>query len=341
MPHRPPDTTLTSRLLVRLLDATSGWSICRAASVAAVAFALAMVADWETSAGVNVSFLYLVACAFAVWSMGRTAGLSLAFTVAAALSVMRYYQFQSGAYVHTLGAGAQTWNLVSRLLTFALIGLVVDGLRTALALERWHGSTDSLTGALNKGAFEGAVEQAAARARRHDHALVLAYMDLDGFKQVNDRHGHSAGDRVLRSFAAATMQAIRSTDLFARMGGDEFVALLTVGTCEEGERVAELLHRRLTAILAASGLSVTCSMGALVMSSRDAAMDDGVLEQADRLMYEVKRTGKNGFRVARGGAVGNMLHASYQPVEDETLSELLGRIDLVERNACRITRRAA
>lgn len=342
MAYHPPEMNPTSRLFIRVLRATWDWSPRRGALAAAGAYAAVMIADWRIgAASVNLGVLFMVICAFAVWTMGEARGTALNMAVALGLSAIRHDQLQHGVFVHAVGMGAELFNLFSRLLTFALIGVVVNGLRAAVALERWHGATDSLTGALNKGAFEGEVETAAAKARATGQTLVLAYMDLDGFKSVNDGHGHSAGDRVLRSFATGTAEAIRANDLFARVGGDEFVALLTVANQEEGERVVELLHRRLTGILAATGLPVTCSMGALVMSSRDAAMDDGIMERADALMYEVKRTGKNGFRLARGGAVGTMLHASYQPLEDESLTDLLDRIDVAERTPCRLARRAA
>lgn len=331
MVNRQPKLSATSALFVKLLDATSAWPWTKAATIVLGLLVMAAAIDWATGAAVNVNILYMLVCALAVWCLGQRPGMAFCVVAGLAAAAIRHVEIRHWGGMGPVGHGAEFWNIGARLATFMLIGIVVDGLRMELALERWRGSTDSLTGALNNRAFQEQMSAVIDRTRARDGALVLAFIDIDGFKRVNDEQGHSVGDDVLRTLGAGALNAIRSTDLFARMGGDEFAALLEVRSCEDGERIVELLHGRLTVVLASTGLDITCSMGALVMSGSDAAFDDHVIERADALMYEVKRAGKNSFRVARGVAIGAILHSAFRPPEDDLLAPLLGRIDLAER----------
>lgn len=341
MSSRPPELTAASRFFVNLLDATDNWSPRRAWTMSLLVFAGVFAAETLTPVSVNTMLLYMAATAFAVWALGETGGLSLGLLGACIGTSIKHYEVMQ-AGLHFIGMGAQIWNTATRFVSASVLALMVNGLRSALALERWRAASDGLTGVLNKMAFEERMGHAIGQAKAQGHALVLAYMDLDGFKGVNDRHGHSAGDRVLRTFAAAASHNIRSTDLFARIGGDEFVALMSVRSCEEGDAVAAMLHDRLTAILQETGFDVTCSMGALVSDAAAMEVDGGVLEMADMLMYEVKRSGKNALRLARGARLGATLRSAYPAPEGHDLQQLLDRIDRAD-NAYRVAaeRRAA
>jgi diguanylate cyclase (GGDEF)-like protein len=176
---------------------------------------------------------------------------------------------------------------------FAVV--VVNGLRAARDMERWRGSIDALTGALNKATFEKHMASRLREAARHHQAVVLAYIDLDGFKQVNDTLRHAAGDKLLTGFAEGALASLRAGDLFARVGGDEFAALLTARNEQEGLRAAEEFHQRLCRILDGQGFGVTCSTGAVILTPHAATDGSDLLEAADRLMYAVKADGKNGI----------------------------------------------
>jgi diguanylate cyclase (GGDEF)-like protein len=311
-----------------MVKATADLPSRRAWTVSIAAFVATVAIDHLAGILISFSFLYLVAAAVAVWSLGERRGLLLSTVAILVAAVIKHFEFAGISFQgHGISLAAEAWNTFARILSVTVVGVVVDGLRAALALERWRASTDGLTGALNKSAFQEQVALIVERARADRRALVLGYMDLDGFKGVNDRHGHSAGDRVLRAFAEAAAKSIRGTDLFARIGGDEFVVLMSVKSCEEGDQVAELLHARLTRILRDTGYAVTCSMGALVSKSDQFDLHDGGLELADTLMYEVKRAGKNALRIARGGAMSARLHAAYPLVDDDAMADILGQID--------------
>jgi len=298
VPHRQPEMTLTSRLLIRAASATERWRPATQWSVAFASLTSTVLLDYVTGTQASLMFLYLFIAAGAAWSFGEHKGLVFAFLVALSGASVRHFQYLTHPE-HSVALATELWNLFARVLTTGMVVILVSGMRTALRLERWRASTDGLTGVLNKASFHERMAKRVARLRGTEAGFILCYMDLDGFKQVNDRHGHSAGDDILRLFANAAVDAIRENDLFARIGGDEFVALLSIPCVEEGDHVASLVHRRLSIILAKTGLPVSCSMGALVATADQLDPLEAAVQLADSLMYEVKHTGKAALRVGR------------------------------------------
>jgi diguanylate cyclase (GGDEF)-like protein len=146
-------------------------------------------------------------------------------------------------------------------------------------------ATDPLTGCLNRRAFLDRLDRAAADA---DGGWVVCLVDLDGFKGVNDRSGHAAGDAVLRAVTAALSGVVRETDTVARLGGDEFAVLAEAAPGEE-EPLAARLRDAVAAVGADSG--VTASVGATVVRSGDEGRE--VLSRADQAMYRSKGAGGN------------------------------------------------
>jgi diguanylate cyclase (GGDEF)-like protein len=156
-------------------------------------------------------------------------------------------------------------------------------------------STDPLTRCANRRRFTEALEIELARAKRHGVALSVLVADLDYFKRVNDGYGHAAGDEALRHFAAITTQSIRSADLLARLGGEEFVVLLP-HTDQAG---ALVLADRIRAALEATPLSfgdtsigMTVSIGVATLNSTHATIDS-LLQSADIALYTAKERGRN------------------------------------------------
>lgn len=161
---------------------------------------------------------------------------------------------------------------------------------------------DPLTGLPNSRLLEDRLAQALAAARRARRSLGVLYMDLDGFKPVNDTHGHAAGDRVLKEFAARLKRALRESESAARVGGDEFVAVLgEVGGEADAIRAAE----RVIAATAQpfdlgegfASLSVSVGIALFPLHARDGQT---LLQCADTAMYEAKRSGKNCHRTFAG-----------------------------------------
>jgi diguanylate cyclase (GGDEF)-like protein len=167
-----------------------------------------------------------------------------------------------------------------------------------VALLRLHESlaaTDPLTGCPNRRAFLDRLASGIAAADRGAQA-VCCLIDLDGFKAVNDRDGHAAGDAVLREVTAALAVAVRGTDTVARLGGDEFAVLAEVSAAYPPEMLAERLRDAVAVVGAADG--VTASVGvALIFPGDDA---DLLLHRADAAMYRAKTAGGNRVTVPVG-----------------------------------------
>jgi diguanylate cyclase (GGDEF)-like protein len=164
-------------------------------------------------------------------------------------------------------------------------------------------ATDSLTGLPNRRAFEQALRRDLARAERSKEPLAVVMIDVDFFKRVNDTYGHATGDVVLRSLADVLRATLRTGDIAARLGGEEFVALLPNASVEGGKIVAERLRAKLenTAMPGPAGtFNVTASFGvASVQGAACRGADSSLLERADAALYEAKRSGRN--RVVAAG----------------------------------------
>ena len=157
--------------------------------------------------------------------------------------------------------------------------------------------TDPLTGLLNRRGFYQAVESTLQRSERNDHALVLLYLDLDGFKRVNDSLGHDAGDRVLRWVSEQMQACLRSGDILGRMGGDEFTALLELEFAEQAAKIAEKLIERVSICQQIEGLDVMLGVSIGIATFPDCGADlSGLLRAADIAMYEAKRAGRQQYR---------------------------------------------
>ena len=160
-----------------------------------------------------------------------------------------------------------------------------------------HADTDELTSLPNRRAFKEALAKEIHRSKRYGHPLSLALFDLDRFKQVNDRFGHLAGDRVLQATARAVERNLRDTDVFARVGGEEF-ALLLPDTDLDG--AAELAERLRVALQAISPLStdvdtqISASFGVVELDrTSDDDAGQALIAAADAALYNAKSLGRN------------------------------------------------
>ncbi|OGO08246.1 MAG: hypothetical protein A2Z66_13620 [Chloroflexi bacterium RBG_13_66_10] len=150
--------------------------------------------------------------------------------------------------------------------------------------------TDPLTGLANRRQLIDLMQREFNRARRYRRPLGLLYLDLDGFKAINDRFGHMFGDEILRNVATTLRAVLRSTDLLARIGGDEFAVLLPETPIPGVENVATKLHRALASYSQRLGPAVTpltFCVGASQLSDNDASIDD-LLTRADNALLEAK-----------------------------------------------------
>ena len=188
-------------------------------------------------------------------------------------------------------------------------GVGRDITEVALARERISSLaySDALTGLSNRTSFGPSLDQAVQRGRRKNSKLALVFVDLDGFKEVNDRYGHDAGDALLIQLAGRLRTNLRASDLVARLGGDEFVVVV-----EEVQESApiEIVAKKLLAEvvrpypLTSGEVTVTASIGISIFPD-DAADAPSLLKHADTAMYAAKQAGKNTWRFYSSGPAAN------------------------------------
>ena len=275
------------------LDALIAWSTAlsrpHARTVTAAAIVIAGLADWATGNTLWFGPIYLLIVCMPAWTLGwREAALSSAACVAVSLAA-------NGLEAYPLGHTAIAWNMAMRILAVTMIIVLMAGTRRSHDREWTRARSDPLTGLVNEQAFY----DNAIVAARHRAWGILAYVDLDGFKQINDRHGHAAGDEALQAFATGVRDLLRSGDVFARVGGDEFLLFLPVDSEAEGYRLAETLHRRMNCMPLPFALG--CSIGALMLDLSETGVDKAQVGVADRLMYEAKNEG-GAIRIRTAGA---------------------------------------
>lgn len=160
---------------------------------------------------------------------------------------------------------------------------------------------DVLTGLPNRRALLEALPEAMSRSRRVGRPCALLFLDMDGFKAVNDGHGHEEGDELLRQFGQRLAHCVRKTDMVARLAGDEFVVVLEMlADAAHAEDTARKLLERLHEPFVLRGATVTvgASIGIALHHPHDPADVDAWLARADHAMYAVKRTGKDGVALA-------------------------------------------
>jgi diguanylate cyclase (GGDEF)-like protein len=175
--------------------------------------------------------------------------------------------------------------------------------RSRMAVLETRAEIDPLTDLVNRRGLERELKRALAYVKRYGTSAVLVYLDLDGFKAVNDRHGHGAGDAVLKAVAMVLTRQVRASDLVARLGGDEFVVLLwnlAEADAQTKARSLEAAVSRMTAAYGDATLSVGASAGNTMLLPLDTAAT--VLERADRAMYIRKTSRRSAIAAESTGA---------------------------------------
>ena len=189
-----------------------------------------------------------------------------------------------------------------------MLGMVRDITRDKQSEERlWHQAHhDSLTGLPNRSLLQEHLRQALSRARRNGTRVALLVCDLDGFKPVNDRLGHDAGDVVLVTVAARLRSGVRESDVVARVGGDEFVLLLeAVGGSDDVRVVGDKLQQRFAEPVEINqdAVRVGLSLGAAIFPD-DGERAEDLLQQADHAMYVAKKGSAQGLVLAAEAGPG-------------------------------------
>ncbi|KAB0495533.1 GGDEF domain-containing protein [Pseudomonas moorei] len=169
-----------------------------------------------------------------------------------------------------------------------------QGFREHLEEQRQKALIDPLTGLPNRAAWSERLDQEISHWQRHGNTLMLAMLDLDHFKRINDNYGHLAGDKVLKLIASVLRKRLRSTDFIARFGGEEFVLLMPSTVPAAGMKLLELLRASIEACpfhFKGERVTITISMG--LTAFRPGEHSDLVLKRADQALYRAKNAGRN------------------------------------------------
>jgi len=192
--------------------------------------------------------------------------------------------------------------------------------RKASESELHHrAATDSLTGLPNRGQLRQTCSHMLAQAKRSGEKIGVLFIDLDGFKEINDAHGHKVGDDLLIQVSERLRWRLRQSDLAARLGGDEFAVLLwNVQGAEVLSTLGQAYVQTLTGNYqcAGQGCNLTASIGASLYPDHGLNVDD-LLEKADKAMYAVKKKGKNSFQIADSQSGPVPLGGDELPKEDD------------------------
>jgi diguanylate cyclase (GGDEF)-like protein len=261
------------------------------AAASFVLVAIIGIIDHLTGYELAFSIFYTIPIGVSSWYVGNRSG--VAVCIVSGLTWLAV-DFTSGhPYSHP---AIPFWNMGVRLAFFIVIARLLARLRTALELQSAWAQQDGLTGIMNARAFRRQCRFVTKLAARHKHTIALGYLDLDGFKGVNDTLGHGVGDHILTAVAGELASRLRASDFVGRLGGDEFAVLLSETDAAGARILFGRMREQLLDLAARNGWPIGFSIGVAVFHSPPANVDDA-LRCADELMYRVKSTGKNNILI--------------------------------------------
>ncbi len=262
--------------------------------------------------GYSLRWAFLIPIGMAGWRWGVV----WACILAVVGSVMWCVTFLSLYPEQGIRLSATIHEGVVRCVILATFGWGMARLNNVREAAEHAARTDDLTGLENRIGFLDNLAQEASRAKRSGTSLALAFLDCDGFKQVNDQRGHLVGNDVLEQVGKTIRENLRDYDHVARLGGDEFCWLMTGANEAESGLVAERVHLALSDLVQQQPWTVTFSVGVAVFPEPPLDVET-MLAHADRLMYEVKHAGKNDM-IVRVIENHEHLHATESSTDEVT-----------------------
>jgi diguanylate cyclase (GGDEF)-like protein len=247
--------------------------------------ALVSVGDYLTHAHYVLEFspFYLVPISFFSWFIGRRSGFALGI-----LSVMIGFFIRLRQEPRAIAY----WDALVWFGLYVCATVIVVQLKALYEHERYLSRIDPLTRVGNRRSLFEAASAAKSVSDRQGVPLSISYIDLDGFKQVNDRFGHSAGDSVLAATASAIANAVRPSDVVARIGGDEFAVLLPGADGEAAISILRRVRLELDSVMMEHRWPMTFSIGIASFTPPLGSVPE-MIQAADQTMYIAKKKGKN------------------------------------------------
>lgn len=236
--------------------------------------------------------LYLLVIIFSALTLGKIITL-LEFGL---ITAVYFYLAQSNMESYSvLDFSEMTMTFAPYLLVAYLTSLLAADLKNAREGLEQLSDTDELTGLKNRRAFNSALDAEIKKAIRYKRPFTVLMLDADDLKAVNDQFGHAVGDKLIITIAQVVQESLRNTDVLARFGGDEFVAILTETPENRGIEVAERVRSSVeNTSFSFEGARVSSTISIGVSCFTDGApMADEIVAQADKKLYESKHKGKN------------------------------------------------
>ena len=264
-------------------------------------FSRSTVSNWTVAIGIPSKILTNGLLTTLAWLVAGTtvlllSSLALAWSIGSKIANPIH---QLAAPALALGSGVQVTVPPLHLREADEVGRALTRASAMLMASQHRANHDVLTGLSNRALFEEILVHQLAICRRTSAKLAIAYIDLDGFKPVNDLHGHATGDEVLCMVAARLTAAIRESDLAARLGGDEFALILLHTGLADAETVARKLIDSLSApyTIDSLTLNVSASIGIAAFPESGTTSEE-LSQRADQAMYEAKAAGRQRFAIA-------------------------------------------
>ena len=242
--------------------------------------------DFATGNEIRLYPLYFIPITIAAIKLGRRDAL---LTALAGTGLWVFSNYSAG--LHYSADWIWVWNTFIQGTAFLFVAELVSELHAAQMRERELARVDQLTGLMNARAFHEQAPRLLSLCQRESHPVAMAYIDLDNFKSVNDAQGHQRGDDILRIAAEMMRTTLRSSDLLARIGGDEFTVIFPNATSDVVSGTLERLREAIASRMKIEGCDVTASIGAI--SYQNPASLDEMIDAADAFMYQVKQAGKD------------------------------------------------
>jgi len=248
------------------------------------------IVDYRTGNEFSFSLFYLIPTSLTAWYVNQRMGISISI-----LSVMTWLLadiFSGEDYTHPV---VYFWNTMIRFVFFLTTSYLLSELHKTQKTVETLARTDHVTGTVNSRYFHEVLRIEFNRSSRYKRPFTLVYLDLDNFKQVNDRFGHNEGDKLIRFIADEVKSQLRNTDIVSRLGGDEFAILFPETGQREAETVMSKVHDHLAEQLRQKYPFVTFSAGVVTYVAAPNSTEEAI-KIADDLMYSVKNGTKNGVQ---------------------------------------------
>ncbi len=248
------------------------------------------IVDYLTGNEFSFSLFYLIPITITAWYINLPMGIFISILSAITWLIADFYAGED--YSHPI---IYFWNTLIRFGFFFVVTYLMSELRQTQKRIETLSRTDYITGLFNARHFHELLESELSRSKRYERSFTLVYLDLDNFKQVNDKFGHDEGDTLIRLIADNLKDLLRNTDIVARLGGDEFAILFPETGQQEAEVVMTKVYTHVQDQLRQKYPFLTFSAGAVTYIAMPNSSAE-TIKIADDLMYSVKNSTKNYIR---------------------------------------------